>query len=65
MRKYQNWSKVLIEPSVMNDARLHTLELQMKQEEMIRIEEYGYLRDILKKFLYSMEQRDTGQLDER
>ena len=29
MKKYENWSKVLIEPSSMNDARLYTLETRI------------------------------------
>lgn len=29
MEKYQDWSKVLIEPSSMNDARLFSLEARM------------------------------------
>jgi len=29
MKKYKNWSKVLIEPSAMNDARLFSLEARV------------------------------------
>ena len=55
MKKYKNWSKILIEPSAMNDARLYSLEARVHQEEDIRVREFDYIRDILKKLLYSFE----------
>ena len=55
MEKYQDWSKVLIEPSSMNDARLYSLESRVHQEEEIRIKEYDFLRDCVKKLIYSFE----------
>jgi len=56
MKKYENWSKVLIEPTSMNDARLFTLETRLYQEEDIRVKEYAYIRDVIKKLLFSFEQ---------
>jgi hypothetical protein len=35
--KYENWSKVLIEPSSMNMARIEALEQRLKDEEKARI----------------------------
>lgn len=55
MDKYQDWSKVLIEPATMNDARLFSLESRMHEEEEIRIKEYEFVRDLLKKLIYSLE----------
>ena len=63
MEKYENWSKVLIEPSVMNDARLYAVETRLHQEEDIRIREYEYVRDLLKKLLYSFEQKDHNPIE--
>jgi hypothetical protein len=40
MKKYEDWSKVLIEPSSLNDARLYCLETRLHEEEEIRIKEY-------------------------
>jgi hypothetical protein len=37
MEKYENWSKVLIEPSSLNDARLFSLEARIQEEENIRM----------------------------
>ena len=59
MKKYENWSKVLIEPSAMNDARLYSLETRVHQEEDIRVKELQYIREFLKKILYTFEQ-DTS-----
>lgn len=55
-KKYDSWSKVLIEPQSLNDARLYALETRIHKEEEVRVEEYNYMRDMLKKLVYSMEQ---------
>jgi len=64
MEKYQDWSKVLIEPASMNDARLFSLESRVHEEEEIRIKEYEFLRDSIKKLIYSFEQSNIGTIDE-
>ena len=63
MEKYQDWSRILIEPASMNDARLFSLESRMHEEEEIRIKEYEFLRDLLKKLIYSLEKNSVGPLD--
>ena len=63
MDKYQDWSKVLIEPATMNDARLFSLESRMNEEEEIRIKEYEFVRDLLKKLIYSLEKTNVTSLD--
>jgi len=55
MGKYENWSKVLIEPASLNDARLYSLEARIHQEEDIRVKEYEFLQDFLKKLMYCVE----------
>ena len=40
----------------MNDARLYSVETRLNEEEEMRIREYEYVRDLLKKLLYSLEQ---------
>jgi hypothetical protein len=54
MNKYENWSKVLIEPSSLNDARLYSLETRIHQEEDSRVKEVENLKDVFKKLIYSM-----------
>ena len=63
MDKYNDWSKVLIEPASMNDARLFSLESRVHEEEEIRIKEYDFLRDLIKKLIYSLEQSNIHQID--
>lgn len=63
MDKYQDWSKVLIEPATMNDARLFSLESRMHEEEEIRIKEYEFVRDLLKKLIYSLEKTNVTSHD--
>lgn len=43
MKKYENWSKVLIEPSSLNDARLFALEARVLEEEDVRIKEISFI----------------------
>ena len=63
MDKYSDWSKVLIEPASLNDARLFSLESRMHEEEEIRIREYEFVRDLLKKLIYSLEKTSVASLD--
>ena len=55
MDKYQDWSKVLIEPSSLNDARLYSLESRIHEEEEMRLKEFDFLKDLVKKLIYSLE----------
>lgn len=64
MKKYENWSKVLIEPSSMNDARLFALETRLHTEEDTRVREYDYLKDILRKVVFTLEE-DVGEDDDK
>lgn len=54
-QKYQDWSKILIEPTSLNEARLYTLETRLHEEEEIRIKEYELLRDLFRKLIFSLE----------
>ena len=54
-QKYADWSKILIEPASLNEARLYTLETRLHEEEEIRIKEYEFVRDLMRKLIYSLE----------
>ena len=62
-QKYLDWSKILIEPTSLNDARLYALETRMHEEEELRIKEYEYMRDLMKKLIYSLEQTSISSLE--
>lgn len=62
-QKYADWSKILIEPQSLNDARLYALETRMHEEEEIRIKEYEYVRDLMKKLIFSLEQTNIQQIE--
>ena len=49
--KYKDWSKVLIEPATMNDARVFALESRMEGEEEVRIKEVEFLKDLMRKLV--------------
>ena len=61
--KYKDWSKVLIEPATLNDARVFSLESRITQEEDIRIKEFEFVKDLMKKLVYSLEQLSVQHLD--
>ena len=61
--KYKDWSKVLIEPATMNDARVFALESRMESEEEARIKEHDFMKDILRKLVYSLEQMNLQHMD--
>ena len=63
MEKYQDWSRVLIEPASMNDARLYSLESRIHEEEEMRLKEFDFLKDLTKKLIYSLEQQSVNQVD--
>ena len=48
----------------MNDARLYSLESRVHQEEEIRIKEFDFIRDCVKKLIYSFEQSNLNTIDE-
>ncbi len=60
MDKYQDWSKVLVEPASLNDARLFSLESRIHEEEEMRITEFDYLKEAIKKLIYSIEQNNLS-----
>lgn len=49
----------------MNEARLFSVETRLNEEEEMRIREYEYMRDLLKKLLYSLEQLNMSQIDNK
>ena len=65
MDKYTDWSKVLIEPASLNDARLFSLESRIHEEEEIRMKEFEFLKDLSKKLIYSLEQQSANAVDEK
>jgi hypothetical protein len=55
---------VLIEPASLNDARLFSLETRVHEEEEIRIKEYEFLRDVVKKLLFALEKTNVSHLEQ-
>jgi hypothetical protein len=54
--KYSEWTRIVIEPQSMNDARLFSVEARVAEEEEIRVFEHEFIRDLMKKLVYSLEQ---------
>lgn len=47
----------------MNDARLYSIESRVNEEEEMRIKEYEYMRDLIKKLVYALEQQSMVNYD--
>ena len=63
--KYEEWSKVLIEPAALNDARLYSLEARTESEEKMRFEEFQTLKEHLLKIIYSFVQNSQLKASNR
>ena len=60
--KYQNWSKILVEPTALNVARLYALESALNHEEQTRRNESKFLKENLQKLIYSIDQLNTQKI---
>jgi hypothetical protein len=56
MKKYEDWSKVLIEPQTLNEARLYALETRIHEEEELRIKEFNRVKDYFTKLLFTLDE---------
>ena len=62
-QKYADWSKILIEPTSFNEARLYAVETRLHEEEEIRLKEQEFVRELLKKLIFSLEQTNLQNLE--
>jgi len=46
-----------------NDARLFSMESRLTEEEEMRVKEYEYVRDMIKKLLYTLEQLNMTNIE--
>ena len=53
-KKYEEWSKVLIEPTSLNVARLYALETRLHEEETLRIKENQFVSENMKRLIYTL-----------
>jgi hypothetical protein len=53
---YDSWITTTMEPASVTEAKVYSLETRIKHEEKRRLEEAMYLRDMVKKLIFSMEQ---------
>jgi hypothetical protein len=64
-KKYDDWSRVLLEPMSVNDARLFAVESRVTEEEEMRVKEYEYMRDLMKKLIYALEQINMVNIENK
>ena len=53
--KYVEWQRIVIEPQSLNDARLFSVESRVNEEEEIRVKEFDFMKELIKKLVYSLE----------
>jgi hypothetical protein len=61
-RDHEFWRTNVLEPSQVTAARLFTVEARVKEEGLQRIETEQYLKDALKKLLFTLEQAQLNAL---
>ena len=44
---------------------MYAIEARLHEEEELRIKEFNFLRDLVKKLIYSLEQKDIEHLDNK
>jgi hypothetical protein len=64
-KKYDDWSRVLLEPMTVNDARLFSIESRLTEEEEMRVKEYEYIREVMKKLIYALEQLNMVNIENK
>lgn len=57
MQKYEDWSKVLIEPQSLNEARLYALETRIHEEEELRLNEFFLVKEQISKLCFTLDQQ--------
>jgi len=55
-RQQQLWVDMLIKPQELNQARLFTIESRIKENEQTKMNEVEFLKETVKKLIYSIEQ---------
>jgi hypothetical protein len=55
LEKYQEWSKVLIEPSTSSLARIYALESRLHEEENSRAKDLQWMRENFTQLVISLE----------
>ena len=48
-----------------NDARLFAVESRLTEEEEMRVKEYEYIRDLMKKLIYALEQINMVNIENK
>lgn len=64
-KKFDDWSRVLLEPMSVNDARLFAVESRVTEEEEMRVKEYEFVRDLMKKLIYALEQINMVNIENK
>lgn len=49
----------------MNDARLFSIESRISQDEDLRTKEFDFVKELIKKLVYSLEQLSVQSLDSK
>jgi hypothetical protein len=49
----------------LNDARLFAVESRITEEEEMRVKEYEYIRDLMKKLIYALEQINMVNIESK
>lgn len=54
--EFDKWVSTVMEPAHISEARIFTVEARVKEEEAARLDQLHFLKDVLRKLLFSLEQ---------
>lgn len=54
--EFDKWVSTVMEPAHISEARIFTVEARVKEEEAARLDQLHFVKDVLRKLLFSLEQ---------
>ena len=61
-RQQDQWVTMLIKPQELNHARLYAIEARIQENEQMKMAEFDFLKDTVKKLIYAIEHNQFANL---
>jgi hypothetical protein len=59
---FDKWVATVMEPAHISEARIFTVEARVKEEEAARLDQLHFIKDVMRKLLFSLEQAQINNL---
>ena len=60
--EFDKWVATVMEPAHISEARIFTVEARVKEEEAARLDQLHFIKDVMRKMLFSLEQAQIPSL---